>query len=362
MSLSIGIVGLPNVGKSTLFKVLTKKKVDISNYPFCTIEPNIGIVSVPDERLEKLVAIFNSKKIVPAVIKFVDIAGIVRGANKGEGLGNQFLSHIREADAIIHLARAFESGEIVHTENNIDPGRDIEIINTELILKDLETAAKRLAGLEKDVRAGKKEAVIEREILTEIIKTLDKGGLVSQYLGDIKEKPFYKAGLLTVQQLQFLTAKPVIYVFNSDNEISDAVSMFMKNSALEKPAYLALNIKEETEISEFSEEEKRDLGIKESALSDLIKKSYELLNLITFFTTGEDETRAWTIQAGTKAPQAAGVIHSDFENKFIKAEVVECDKLLAAGGFSQAGAKGWLRVEGKDYIIQDGDVITVKHG
>lgn len=359
MSLSIGIVGLPNVGKSTLFKLLTKKEVDIQNYPFCTIEPNTGIAPVPDERMHKLANNFHSKKIVPAVVKFVDIAGLVKGASKGEGLGNQFLSHIKEVDAILHLVRCFESSEIIHTENSVNPLRDTDIINTELGLKDLEQIEKRLGSLEKEIRKGNKEAVFNAEILKEIKNILDKGEPLQKYLA-IKEKTLPDFAKLFLRTCEFLTAKPVIYVLNS---IKTEDTEKIKNE-LEKQEkiYLIINIKEELELSELSDEEKQDLNIKESVLPDLIKKTYEILELITFFTTGEDETRGWTVRFGAKAPEAAGKIHSDFEKKFIRAEVINWEKLLLCGSYSAAKEKGLLKLEGKDYTVQDGDVIEIKHG
>lgn len=356
MSLSIGIVGLPNVGKSTLFKALTKKQVDISNYPFCTIEPNIGVVAVTDERLEKLAELFHSKKVIPAVIKFVDIAGLVKGANKGEGLGNQFLSHIKEVDAVVHIVRCFQEEKIIHVENTVDPIRDIAIINTELLLKDLETAGKRINNLEKDVRANKKEAMEELEILKIIEKLLNNEESVYEYLK--KSGGLSKNRLFFIRQLNLLTTKPTIFIFNSDKEPTGEL---LKQMDEKNNPYLTINLKEEMESAELNEVEKTELGIK-SDLSGLIKKAYALLGLITFFTTGSDETRGWTIKNGTKVPQAAGVIHSDFENKFIKAEVIQWDKLIESGGFSEAASKGLLRIEGKDYVVEDGDVLTIRHG
>jgi GTP-binding protein YchF len=357
--MSIGIIGLPNVGKSTLFKALTKKEIDISNYPFCTIEPNTGIVSVPDKRLKKLADFFHSKKTIPAVIKFVDIAGLVKGANKGEGLGNQFLSHIREVDAIIHIVRVFEKSEIIHTEKTIDPLRDIKIINTELILKDMETIEKRISDLNKEIKSNRKEAIIEKEIFEKIRKELDDGKLIIQYLKENAKKLDEKT-LSIINQIQFLTAKPIIYLLNSKGE--ELPKNLLAEIEKQNFSYLAMDAKENLEISELSQEEKKELGIQELNLNNLIKKSYQILNLITFFTTGEDETRAWTIKKDSKAPQAGGAIHSDFEEKFIKAEVIQWDKLLKADGFQNALAKGLIRFEGKDYIVQDGDVIVIKHG
>lgn len=362
MSLSVGIIGLPNVGKSTLFKLLTKKPVDIQNYPFCTIEPNTGIVSVPDLRLTALSEKFKSKKTIPAMVKFVDIAGLVRGASKGEGLGNQFLSHIKETDAILHIVRTFESSEIIHTENSVNPIRDIDIINTELQLKDLDQIEKQLTKLEKDARAGNKEAAFEIELLKEFKTVLNKGELLAKYLKErgIQNSELPDFAKLFLESLEFLTAKPVIYVLNSINtKDSEAVQDELQNR---RENYLTINIKEELDLSELSEEEKQELGIKESVLPDLIKKSYEILGLITFFTTGEDESRAWTCKLNAKAPEAAGKIHTDFEKKFIRADVINWEKLLECGAWSAAREKGLVRSQGKDYTMQDGDTVEIKHG
>jgi ribosome-binding ATPase YchF (GTP1/OBG family) len=337
MNLSIGIVGLPNVGKSTLFKILTKQEVNIANYPFATIDPNIGIVPVPDKRLQKLAKLSNSKKIIPAVVKFYDIAGLVKGANKGEGLGNQFLSHIREVDAIVEVVRCFKSSEIIHVENKVDPIGDIETINTELILKDLETIEKRLAKLEAEARSDKKK-VKDFELLKKIKTGLDKGIMVvnqKEILDDFKKSVLFK-------ELSLLTAKPQIYLLNgSESDVSEELKNKIKSL---KADYLTINLLDIENIDE------------------LIKRAYQILNLISFLTTGEDETRAWTIERGTKAPQAAGVIHTDFENKFIRAEVINWQKLLEAGGWNQAKQKGLIRLEGKDYVVQDGDVMVIRYG
>jgi len=352
MALSLGIVGLPNVGKSTLFSALTKKEVEVANYPFATIDPNVGVVQVPDERMEKLASLFSSKKIIPTVVEFVDIAGLVKGANKGEGLGNQFLASIREVDAICQVVRVFEGTDIVHVENNIDPLRDIDTITTELSLKDLETVEKRLGSVEKEARAQKKEAILEKDILVQLQGLLSEGKSVFSFLN---ENPKSAEHIL---HLQLLTAKPMLYLLNTIGDVPSAVTLKLKE--LNAP-FVVMNIKEEAELAGPLKDELEELGV-DPKLPELIKKSYELLNLITFFTTGEDETRAWTIKQGSKAPEAGGAIHSDFQDKFIRAMVIPWEKLLEAGGYAQATAKGWLRTEGKEYMVQDGDVIEIKHG
>ncbi|MEK7553274.1 MAG: redox-regulated ATPase YchF [Patescibacteria group bacterium] len=335
MKLSIGIVGLPNVGKSTLFKILTKQEVNIANYPFATIDPNVGVVAVPDERLQKLAEISKSKKIVPAVVEFYDIAGLVKGANKGEGLGNQFLSHIREVDAIVGVIRVFENAEIIHVEEKVDPLRDLEIINMELILKDLETVEKRLAKLDGEARSGDKQKQKDFEIVKKIKEILEDNRLANAAEEEILSEA-------VIGEMNLLTSKKQIYLLNGKE--SD-VSEELKNKIKELRAdYLIMDLAAENNVNE------------------LIKKAYDILGLMGFFTTGEDETRAWTIKKGAKAPQAAGEIHTDFEKKFIRAEVVNCDKLLEAGNWTQAKQKGWLRLEGKDYIVQDGDVMVIRHG
>ncbi len=344
MNISVGIVGLPNVGKSTLFKALTRKQVDIANYPFCTIEPNIGIVKVPDERLQKLAAFFQPKKIIPTIVEFVDIAGLVKGAHEGEGLGNQFLSHIREVQAICQVVRCFEDSEVVHVQESLDPMRDIETINTELLLKDLETVRKR--------REREKEKEKE-EILQDLQNALNKGISARDFLTQHPEVQDM------VKELQLLTAKPAIFACNANNgKLPSALRSFFQ---AKRVSFVILNMKEEMEIADLSPESQQELGL-QSRLGDLVKKAYEALDLITFFTAGEDEVRAWTVHRGAKAPRAGGVIHSDFEEKFIRAAVISWDKLLEAGGLSQALAKGWMRTEGKDYMVRDGDVIEIKHG
>lgn len=358
MSLSIGIVGLPNVGKSTLFQALTKKQVDISNYPFCTIDPNVGIVEVPDKRLQQLTRLSNSKRTIPAVIEFTDIAGLVRGASKGEGLGNQFLSHIRETDAILFVLRVFESAEIHHVEQSVDPLRDLKIIETELALKDLETAEKRLEKVQKEARAGIKEAIIESAFLEGVIPFLNEGRGAYEYMQQTGvDEEAYK---IIIKNLQFLTSKPSMVALNAHSEeIPQALKEYLDVRNL---PYVILNIREELDSAGLTQEERKEFGLGDSKLAFLIRLAYERLSLITFLTTGEDETRAWTITKGAKAPQASGVIHTDFEEKFIRAEVISYEALLQAGGWAAARSKGLLRVEGKDYVIQDGDVMVVRHG
>jgi hypothetical protein len=335
MKLSIGIVGLPNVGKSTLFKILTKQEVKIANYPFVTIDPNIGIVAVPDERLSKLAVLSNSKKTVPAVVEFYDIAGLVKGANKGEGLGNQFLAHIRDVNAIVQVVRCFGGGEIIHVEEKIDPIRDLEIINTELILKDLDTIEKRLAKLEGEARTGDKQKVKDLEIAKKAREILNSGKLLNS-----AESDFMSEGI--IKEMTLLTVKPQIYLLNGKE--SDA-SEELKNKIRELGAdYLIMDLAETGDVNE------------------LIKKAYEILGLISFLTTGEDETRAWTIKKGMRAREAAGVIHTDFEHKFIKAEAIDWQELLESGSWQAAKQNGRLRLEGKDYEVQDGDVMVIKHG
>lgn len=331
MKLSIGIVGLPNVGKSTLFKALTKQEITIANYPFATIDPNVGVVTVPDERLDKLAVLSKSKKVVPAVVEFYDIAGLVKGANKGEGLGNKFLSHIRETQAIVVVIRIFGNSEIIHVEGNVNPLRDLEIINAELILKDLETIEKRLKSLETEKRNGDKKAAKNYEVLDKIREELGSGNLAVKYSSEE-----------IVRELQLLTAKKQIYLLNgSEFDVPDG--LLQRINELGGDYVVA------------------DLG-SDDAVPELIKKSYEVLGLISFLTTGEDETRAWTIEKGSLAPQAAGAIHTDFEKNFIRAEVVNWQKLVECGGWVQAKQKGLIRVEGKEYEVQDGDVMVIRHG
>lgn len=351
MSLSIGIVGLPNVGKSTLFNALTKKKADASNYPFCTIDPNVGVVSVPDERLEKIAEISKPKKIVPAAVEFTDIAGLVKGAHKGEGLGNQFLAHIRECDAICEVVRQFRDENIVHVSGKIDPESDRETINMELIFADLNTVDKRLAKTEKEAKSGDKDAIKLRDLLVKLKAGLEAGKPLRELELDEEERK-------TVKGLGLLTMKPIIYVLNINDASASAARV--KSGQDWDSEVLALNGRLEEEIAGLPEAEQKEyikeLGLAQSGLDKLIKASYDLLGLITFFTTGPDETRAWTIKNGAKAPQAAGVIHTDFEKGFIRAEVIDWQKFIEAGGEAAAREKGWVRIEGKEYVMRDGDI------
>ncbi|MEY8390287.1 redox-regulated ATPase YchF [Lachnospiraceae bacterium 45-W7] len=362
--MKLGIVGLPNVGKSTLFNSLTKAGAESANYPFCTIDPNVGIVTVPDERLKKLGDLYQSKKVTPAVIEFVDIAGLVKGASKGEGLGNQFLSNIREVDAIVHVVRCFEDSNIVHVDGSINPVRDIETINLELIFSDIEIMERRIAKTSKGARMDKTLAR-ELKLLEQVKAHLEEGKLAKTFaVEDEDERAWFK-------EYNLLTAKPVIYAANvAEEDLADdgAENAFVKevrkNAAAEQCEVFVICAQIEQEIAELDDEEKamflEELGLKESGLEKLIKASYRLLGLISYLTSGEDETRAWTIKNGTKAPQAAGKIHSDFERGFIRAEVVNYQDLLDCGSLAAAKEKGLVGLEGKEYIVKDGDVILFR--
>ena len=344
--LSIGIVGLPNVGKSTLFNTLTKKQVPAENYPFCTIEPNVGIVEVPDERLAKIAAISKPAKVIPAVVEFVDIAGLVQGASEGQGLGNQFLAHIRDCQAICQVVRAFTNDNIVHVAGKINPQQDKDIINLELILADLATVSKRLDKVGKEAKAGDKKIIAYKDLIARVKAHLEAEQPVRILTLNEEEK-------LNLRDLNLLTLKQIIYVLNIDD--STAAIDLKENAQI-----IPLNIKLENEIADLPTAEQQEylaaLGLKQSGLDKLIRAAYETLGLISFFTTGSDETRAWTVKKNTPAPQAAGVIHNDFIKGFVRAEVIDWQAFIKAGGESQARATGLIRTEGKDYLIQDGEI------
>ena len=363
-NLEVGIVGLPNVGKSTLFNAITKAGAEAANYPFCTIEPNVGIVEVPDKRLQVLHELYNSKKTTPAAFRFVDIAGLVKGASKGEGLGNKFLEHIRQVDAVSQVVRCFENGDITHVEGSIDPIRDIEIINTELCLADLEVLERRLLKLVKLAKSGVKEAKVEEAILQRIKEALEQGQTVRSVELTDDEKAMIK-------EMNFLTAKPTLYIANvGEDEVTTAdtdneyVQRVKEYAATEGAEVVTISAKVESEIAELEDEDAREflheLGLEESGLEKLIKAAFDLLGLMTFLTAGPDECRAWTITKGTVAPKAAGKIHSDIERGFIRAEIVNYDDLIAAGSVAAAREKGQVRLEGKDYVMQDGDVTNFR--
>ncbi len=362
--LSIGIVGLPNVGKSTLFNALTEKSVSAENYPFCTIDPSVGVVSVPDARLDKLSKFSNSQKTVHTAIEFVDIAGLVAGAHEGEGLGNKFLANIRETDAIIQIVRIFEDENVIHVNGKIDPMNDIEVINLELIMSDFQTVSKRIANLEKDVKKGEKNAIAEQEILKKIEKALDDGKFASSIETNEEETKMLK-------MLNLLTVKPILYAFNKKmggknlDEMYDScweeVEKFLDGSGSK---WIKIDTQAEHELKDLTEDEKEEykqtLGGSCDDIDVLIRKGYELLDLITFLTTGEEESRAWTIRRGSTSPEAGSAIHTDFKDKFIKADVINWQDLLNVGSKAEARDQGLIRLEGKEYIVQDGDVIEFK--
>ncbi len=364
MGLSIGIVGLPNVGKSTLFKALTRKEVLIANYPFATIDPAVGVVAVPDPRLQRLTDLSHSKKTVPAAVEFVDIAGLVKSASEGAGLGNQFLQNIRECDAIAEVVRIFEDSDITHVDGDVDPVRDIEVINLELVLADLQSVSKRLQSVEREVKHGDKAAIVEQAVLQKIEQVLALGRLASTLPLTAEEK-------LAVKGLQLITMKPILYVLNkkagghnldemNDERYTRLVSFLDGMGAV----WTVVDAAIEGELRDVSGEDKetfrREYGVLSDGIDDLIRGAYTLLGLQSYFTTGEDETRAWTTKVGATAPEAGQAIHTDFLTKFIRAEVVPYEKLMEAGSLSAARDKGWLRTEGKEYIVKDGDVIEFK--
>ena len=342
MSFSIGIVGLPNVGKSTLFKALTKKPVDIGPYPFTTVHPNVGVVQVPDERLEKIAQIIKPEKVTPTVIEFIDIAGLVKGSHKGEGLGNQFLAQIRNCDAILEVVRAFEAESVENVLGEVNPEKEIEIIKTELLMKDLETLEGILSKIEKEAKKKDKKALKKLEILKKVKEEVSRGKKISEINLEEKEE---------LKEYQFLTQKPIFYLLNTD---------YKKNYQIPGLNYLVVNLKEEEEISELSQVEIKELGMK-SQLDQLILSCYNILDLITFYTVaGGKETRAWTLKRGLRAPDAGGVVHTDFKEKFIRAEVIPWQKLVESGSWLKAREKGLIRTVGKDYLVQDGDIIEFK--
>ncbi len=365
MQLSVGIVGLPNVGKSTLFNALTKSAVPAENYPFCTIDPSVGVVAVPDNRLETLRQISGSEKVIPAIVEFVDIAGLVKGAAAGEGLGNKFLSNIREVSMIAEVVRIFEDGDVHHVSGVVDPLSDIEVINLELMMADAETVSKRISSVERDAKRGDKDAVAEKELLEELLKHLQDGKLANSFPFTEEQKKFVKG-------LHLLTMKQFLYVcnrkqgsFNLDEQNDprwQELKDFFESTGAE---YVVVDAGMEHELKDLSEEEKnefrREYGAQDSGVDELIRACYHRLGLMSYFTTGEKETRAWTIEQGSTAPEAGAAIHTDFQTKFIRAQIVSFAELVEAGSLAKARELGKLRTEGKDYIVQDGDVVEFLH-
>lgn len=367
MNLSLGIVGLPNVGKSSLFNALTKQQVPAENYPFTTIDPNVGVVAVADERVDKIAEIAKPAKITRAIVEFVDIAGLIKGAASGEGLGNKFLSNIKEVSAIVHVVRAFDNSNITHVENSIDPKRDIELINTELILKDLDTIQNRVTALQAKSRFDK-DIAEQVEFLKELSSHLESGKLGVDFKPetlDFSDMTIYKNEKTVRREIFLLTDKPVIYLVNTDEDESSAKVQSIKEAIGDKPMIL-IDVKTEYDLATMTDEERaefmKELGIGSTGLQRLTKAAYDLLGLISYFTEGPEEVRAWTIRKGAKAPEAAGTIHTDFEKKFIAAEVCAYEDFASAGSWNQAKSNGKVNLQGKEYVFKDGDITVFRHG